>query len=1014
MSLEYWKSLEQLAEDPQVLEKISQEFPGYDPSQISSLSRRRFMKLMGASMALAGVTLTGCRRWPEEHLAPYSSNPRERTPGIPEQYATVYELGGVGHGLLVTSYDGRPIKVEGNPSHPFARTFDGKLGSADAYAQASVLELYDPARSRGVVDRRNGAEKPATWQDFQTAITPLLNDLRAAGGKGFAVLSEASSSPSVVAMRAQLQKTFPQVAWYEYEPLAFNNEREAFGGRRIRTRLNLDKADVIVSLDADLLGDHPAHLRHANDWSKRRRGADERNGMNRMYVAESRLSITGCVADTRIGVKPSRVETLALALAAKLGVNGATAASDLSEEESKFVTAAANDLKRNGVVAVGSHQPARVHAIAHAINAAINAYGNTVVLLEEPGPAPLSIGQLADSIKAGGVTTLLIVGGNPVYDAPADLGLADSIGKLANTIHLSLYDNETSRQCKWHLPKAHYLESWGDARAYDGTVSLQQPLILPLFGGKSTIELLAILSGDSVTEGQAIIRRTFAQVTGNTAENAYRRTLHDGVLPDSSFATVTIPAAAIPAAPASQPAAANALEIRFVQDRKIYDGRFANLGWLQELPDSLTKLTWDNAALISKKDADALGVDIGDMLKITVDGRSLEIAAFILPGQPIGVISLPLGYGRKASGPIGDGVGFDTYAIRTSSNAGFAAGQVARTGGTYRLVATQDHHIIDELGFRGREVRIGEKFHSGMVIREATLAEFEKNPRAPHEGFEEHGKRTVALELFEKPSKFNTPHAWGMAIDMNTCIGCNACVVACQAENNVPIVGKDQVYNNREMHWLRIDRYFKGTMDDPNPEVVFQPMMCVHCENAPCEQVCPVAATVHDSEGLNTMVYNRCIGTRYCSNNCPYKVRRFNYFDWHSKAEDNLRGFPKPWLGLPDTQQDEKIDKIHRMVFNPEVTVRMRGVMEKCTYCVQRIHNTNIAKRNAGQEIADGDVVTACQQTCPTEAIVFGNLNDENSQVSKLRRNPRAYSVLEDLNTEPRSKHMAKLRNPAT
>jgi molybdopterin-containing oxidoreductase family iron-sulfur binding subunit len=968
------------------------------------------MKLMSASMALAGLTLSGCRRWPKENLAPYSSNPRERVAGIPEQYATVYELGGVGHGVLAISYDGRPIKLEGNPSHPFATTNDGKLGAIDAIQQAAVLELYDPARSRGPWTRTTGEGGLTTWEAFESAFQSTLASLRSAGGKGLAVLSEISSSPSVQAMRQRFGQVYPQSVWSEYEPLLPNNEREASQaafGRQVRTRLTLDKADTVVVLDADILGTHPAHVRYANDWSKRRRSADTKGGMVRMFAAESQLTITGAVADSRIGIKPSRFAAIVTALAAKAGVSGVNAAEGLSPDETKWVDAAAANLKKNGVVVGGSNLPAPVLALIHRINDAIGAVGNTVTLLELPADNAVPLADLVNQIKSGAITTLLIIGGNPSYDAPADLGFAEALSTVANSIHLSLYLNETSLNSKWHLPKAHFLESWGDARAWDGTVSIQQPLILPLFGGKSTIELLAMLCGDEVNAGDAIVRRTFTTLTGNSSEAAYRRVLHDGVLPETSYANFTgRPQAG--AAPEVTAASAG-FEIRFQPDRKVYDGRYSNNGWLQELPDSLSKLTWDNAALISKKDADALGVTNGGVLMITVGDRKLEIPAFILPGQPLGVIGLPLGYGRTAAGPIGNGVGFNTYALRTSGNLfGAPDAKVAAGGGSYKLVATQEHHILDKVGFEGREERVGEKGASGLVVHEATLAEYQKNPRAPHEG----GHHTVSLQLFNPPHQFQDQHAWGMAIDMTTCIGCNACVAACQAENNIPIVGKDQVAMNREMHWIRIDRYFKGAMDDPNPEIVFQPMTCVHCENAPCEQVCPVAATVHDTEGLNTMVYNRCIGTRYCSNNCPYKVRRFNYFDWHSKSEHNLRGFPQPWLKIPDQQQTETVNKIHRMVFNPEVTVRMRGVMEKCTYCVQRIHGVKQAKEVSGEALRDGDIVTACQQTCPTEAIVFGDLSDPNSRVSKLHQNPRAYSVLEDLNTRPRTRHLALVRNP--
>lgn len=988
---EHWKSLEELSDSPELRERLSREFPEYEPEEIQSLSRRKFMKIMAASMAMAGLTLTGCRRWPKEELAPYSSNPRDRVPGVPEQFATVYDIGGVGHGLLVTSYDGRPIKVEGNPSHPFASTFDGKLGASDAFAQASVLELYDPDRSRSI--RRAGQE--VEW----SAFADVIRAVQGTNGTGLAILSEASGSPSVVGMRRRLLDKYPQARWYEYEPVVQTREKLA-SANAVRTRLHLEKADTVVLLDADILGSHPAHIRYSNDWAKRRRSADQADGgMIRMYVAESCFSLSGAAADERIGVVPSRVAVLAMALAARVGVNGVTAPAALSDAENAFIERVARDVRTNGVVVAGPDLSPDVHAIVHNINTTLGVYGKTVSLLQEPEAPRESIARLVEHISAGSVSTLLIVGGNPVFDAPPGLGFVEAIGKVATTVHLSLYHDETSAKCTWHIPRAHYLESWGDARAWDGTVSLQQPLILPLYNGKSAIELLASFVGDGVIDGRAIVQRTFSELTGNHQEAAFRRVLHDGVLPDSQFQAITLPVQPINAPAPITTSSPGTMEIRFIADQKVLDGRFANSGWLQELPETMTKLTWDNAALLSKTDADGLQVKTGDVVRLSVGETSIEIAAYVLPGQPVGVTGLPLGYGRTSSGNVGNGVGVNVYPIRTTG-----AVQIARTGKTYPLAATQEHHLIDAIGFKGRQNRVGEKGKSGSIVREATFAEYQRDPYFARET----GHVVVSLPILQQPSEFRTPHAWGMAIDMSACTGCNACVVACQAENNIPVVGKDEVIRNREMHWLRIDRYYKGEPDDPNPDVVYQPMMCVHCENAPCEQVCPVAATVHDTEGLNTMVYNRCIGTRYCANNCPYKVRRFNYFDWHSK---DPRGAAQPWLGMPDSQQQQVIDRIKRMIFNPEVTVRMRGVMEKCTYCVQRIHTTQTAKRNAGQELQDGDVVSACQQACPTEAIVFGNVNDPNSKVRQMHQNRRAYSVLEELNTKPRTMHLAKLRN---
>ena len=1033
---QYWRSLEQLAETPEVLARIEAEFPNYSPDEIRGLSRRKFMKLMAASMALAGIGLGGCRRWPRETLAPQTSNVEGRIPGLSEHFATVMELDGVGHGLLVTSYEGRPIKIEGNSLHPMARVAE-KYGSAGVFAQASVLELYDPERSRTPVSRTGNETKPQTWDEFRAAAAKMFGG----AGAGVAVLTEAASGPTFADLRERFLKKFAGAKWYEYEPISGDAEREgtreAFG-QPLRPMMHLDKAAVVFALDADFLGVHPAHTRYANDWVGRRKSADANKTMSRVYVAESRFSITGAVADHRLPMRPSRALAIMTNVAARLGITGtASAVGELSAAESRFVDAVAHDLKaagKNAVVTAGAHVSPQVQALAMQVNAALGAIGNTLTLFAVPDAArpthASAIAQLAKDIQSGAVHTLLILGGNPAYDAPAELELEKHIAAVPNSIHLSNYRNETSLACLWHAPRAHYLECWGDARAYDGTVSIQQPLIEPLFGGISSIELLAMLSGDEVRAGRALVQRTFG---GSEAD--FRRALHDGVVPNSGFKPVSanIQAAAAGAAPSSAPATAPAapapgnFEVRFFADPSVYDGRFANNGWLQETPDPLSKLTWDNAALISQADAATLDVGNGGMLSITVSGRSMKIPAFILPGQPIGVIGLPLGYGRRAAGNIGNSVGFDTYQIRPAGAGSFATvADVKKIDGSYTLVATQEHHIIDRVGFAGREERIGEKHKSGIVVREATLSEYSSDPRAPHP----HGHGNVKLQLFDPPMltdpahphapiAFNEPHAWGMAVDMTACIGCNACVVACVSENNIPVVGKDNVAVNREMHWIRIDRYFKGAADDPNPEVTFQPMMCVHCENAPCEQVCPVAATVHDTEGLNTMVYNRCIGTRYCSNNCPYKVRRFNYFDWHSIPKHDNR-FPMPWPNMPDTQQRESVDPIHALVFNPDVTVRMRGVMEKCTYCTQRIQGVKIKAKNdflAGKRdseiVKDGEVLTACQQACPTQAITFGNLNDKTAAVTALHHNPRAYSVLEELNTRPRTQYLAKLRNPS-
>jgi molybdopterin-containing oxidoreductase family iron-sulfur binding subunit len=1044
----YFRSLDQLAGAPRIAEEARSEFPNYNPSELTRSSRRSFMKLAGASMALAGLTMTGCRRWPREELVPYTSAPRDRVPGVPEHYASGFEIGGVTEGVVVTSYDGRPIKVEGNPDHPFSSIYGGnekglgRYGAAGRYAQASVLEMYDPDRSRGVVKREKGGVTLTNFEGFVDAAREALK------GAPVAFLASASRSPSAAAMWKKVSAAYPNAKWYEYEPLSNDAVREGMKlafGRVYRPVYDFKTADVAVIFDGDLLANHPASLRYSADWAERRRRADAAVGgasadktMSRVYVCESMYTNTGAVADVRVGVTPSRVDAVVRALAAALGVAGATAGGELSEAEKKFVASAAADLKAAGkkaFVASGSHLAPETQAVVQLINASIGT--SCVKFLEVPDqdrPTHLaSIKQLASDLSSGAVKGVIVLGGNPVYDAPADLGMNKLIEGASFSAYFGLYENETSLMCQWHVPEAHYLESWGDGRAYDGTVTLMQPIIEPLFGGKSRAELLAALAGENEQAGRLIQRA----VHGIGDETAWKKALQVGLIAGTGYPVGTPKATGTFPAAAPAPAGTGELEVRFVGST-VYDGRYANLGWLIEMPDPMTKLTWDNALVMSKKDADKLGLKTNDVAKVTVDGQGLEIPVYVLPGQPVGSAYLPLGFGRKAAGVIGNQNGMNTYELRKSSGFSVAKASVAKTGGSYELASTQDHYIhegelTEWVAMQGYEPRVGKLHKSGKIVREATLAEFVAEPELMKDHAGE--RKKLSLQLWDPPHELSDYHAWGMAVDMSACTGCGACVVACQAENNIPTVGRHQVLMHRAMHWIRIDRYFKhDPKSDPDierPEVVFQPMMCVHCENAPCEQVCPVAATVHDTEGLNTMVYNRCIGTRYCSNNCPYKVRRFNYFDYHSTSP--REGLRKPWLQMPDQQQVQSVDEIKRMVYNPEVTVRMRGVMEKCTYCTQRIQTTKQSTRNkALQEasalklegeaftkyvnehsvVSDGAVLTACQQACPTQAIWFGNIADRNARVVERQKSARSYDVLAELNTRPRTKYLGKLRNP--
>jgi molybdopterin-containing oxidoreductase family iron-sulfur binding subunit len=1061
----YWRSLEEYADSAEFRRRLANEFPDYDPEALQQLSRRHFLQLAGASMALAGLTLSGCRRWPREKIAPYAKRPEGHVPGETEQFATMMEQAGVAQGLLATSYDGRPVKLEGNPEHPISK------GATDAFAQAAILQLYDPDRSRQVVTGVGRQAQPSSLENFQRFASGHFQSRSGDQSGSVAVLAEPSSSATRAAMREAFKQRFPKASWYEYEPTHRFNElvglRQAFG-QAVRPQYRLDQAKVIACFDNDLLAHHPASLKHARDWAKGRRSADE-GRMNRLHVAESRFSVTGTNADHRLPTPSANIPMLIRALAARLGVSGGDAGGDLNGA-STFIERLAKDLQAHAgeaVVAVGGHQPEAVHVLVAAINDKLNALGNTLTYTPEPldeaGEQTDCPEALVKRIQAGEIDTLVMLGTNPVYNTPGDLDFTGAMQQVPVTVHCGLYYDETAIQSQWHLPRAHFLEAWGDAQAWDGTRSIQQPLIRPLFNGQTLDEVLAPIVGSSVTESYDLVRGTFQtrgllDQPGEGFEAAWRQAIHDGVVRDSAATSLNLQPKtdavrqAMQARPFAGGLSKDALEVTFAADESVHDGRFANNGWLQELPDPVTKMTWDNPALMNISDAKQRGLRTGDMIRLTVGEQTLELPVYMCPGQCKGSIALKLGYGRTAAGHVGGGaestVGFDTYQLRSAQSPWIAlSATVKAAGGTYALASTQNHHLIDQNAQWGRRVRTGTENHSGKIIREATLEHYKSEPNfafdeGPHpEGVK--SRKDVPLQIYQPPTQgnsegndnwpepawetenaeapdvFNQPHAWGMTVDMNSCLGCNACVVACQAENNIPVVGKDEVLQGREMQWIRVDRYFKNDPEhDPDaerPDVVHQPMMCVHCENAPCEQVCPVAATVHDTEGLNVMVYNRCIGTRYCSNNCPYKVRRFNWFDYHAK---DPRGSAKPWLGWPDTQQQSAVGEIKRMMFNPDVTVRMRGVMEKCTYCVQRIKSAEIEAKNDyvndrrdSPMLNDGEVQTACQQACPTEAIVFGNLNQKDSQVSQMQRNNRAYGVLKELNTRPRTMHLAKIRN---
>ena len=966
---QYWRSLESVAETPEFQEFLHREFPSNASEFTDPVGRRGFLKLMSASVALAGVS--ACTVQPTELIVPYVRQPEEIIPGKALFFATAMTLGGVATGLLVESHEGRPTKVEGNPDHP------GSLGATDLFAQASVLTLYDPDRSQSIVQL--GEIRP--WSTFVTAVKSALSSQAAAKGAGLRILTETVSSPTLANQIQQLLAQYPEAKWIQWEALPDQSRagaRLAFGAP-VAPQYDFSKADVVLSLDADFLASEgPANLRYSRQFSSRRRVEGNGDNLNRLYVAEAVHSVTGGKADHRVALKSSHIDAFARAVAAKLGVSGVSGAAPAGSEAS--IDAIAKDLSaRRGrsIVIAGPGQPASVHALAHAMNNALGNAGQTVVYTPAPEAAPSD--QLADlralvsDMDAGRVQMLMIVGeSNPALTAPADLNFGDALGKVAMRVHSGLYRDETSLLCHWHVPAAHYLEAWSDARTIDGTATIVQPLIQPMYSGKSAHEIVATMSEMPDRAGYDIVREFWMARPQGSAdaaafEKAWRGWLHDGMIPGTAHAPAAVTLAGDFASRLAAAAPVAGMEVNFRHDPTIYDGRFANNGWLQETPKPMTKLTWDNAALVAPATAEKLGVESGDMLDVKHEGRSLKVPAWISPGHALDAVTISVGYGRTRAGRVGNGTGFNAYALRGSTSPWYGAAEISATGDSYQLVSTQDHWTLEDRN----------------VVRSAKLEDFKAHPEFA--GGMEHMKLDKGITLY--PEHEYKGYKWGMAIDMNACTGCSACVVACVAENNIPVVGKDQVSRNREMHWLRVDRYYAGSLD--NPDTYFQPMPCQQCENAPCEVVCPVAATVHSDEGLNDMVYNRCVGTRYCSNNCPYKVRRFNfllYQDWNTPQF-----------------------KLQR---NPDVTVRSRGIMEKCTYCVQRINAARIQSKREERTIRDGEVLTACQAVCPTEAIVFGDINDPASKVAKLKASPLNYSVLAELNTRPRTTYLAAVRNP--
>jgi len=961
----YWRSLDELTSVAGFKEFLHREFPRQASEWIDDEGRRNFLKIMGASLALAG--LSACTKQPTEYLLPYVEAPEQAIPGKPLFYATAFPVSGIANPILVETHEFRPTKVEGNPEHP------ASMGSTDVPTQASILGLYDPDRQQTV----NFVDEVRSYPSFLETFLNTLAKQQAKNGSGIRILTETVTSPTLYSQMQEVLMLYPGAKWYQWEPIGHGRRmgsQMAFG-QFLNTNYKFDRADVVLSIDGNFLGNGPGGVRYARDFVSKRvlRGGNptQNTTQSRFYAVETTPTSTGCKADHRQAIKPSDVAGFARSLVSSLSGGGASG----PLAGTKFYSALVKDLqasKGKSIVIAGDDQSPEVHALVHYINQVLGNNGVTVTftpsLEQKPVDQWADLHSLAQDLNSGHVDLLLILGGNPVYSAPPEYNFKGAIQMANLRVRLGELLDETAEVCQWNIPQAHAFEHWSDAPAYDGTVSIMQPLIAPLYGGKSAHELLAAFTDNPEKSNYQSVRDYWGgKHTGKDYETWWKHSVHDGYIKDSAPAAVTAAAKLVPAS-AAPGTAASGYEISFHSDPYILDGRYSNNAWLQELARPVSRLTWDNAVIMSPKTADELQVTDEDQVAIDYNGHTAWGSVWRIPGHPDGSVALSLGFGRTRSGRAGNGAGFDVYPLRPAANPYFGQGATVRKlGKKFRLAAVQHHFAME-----GRE-----PVHAG------TLDEFKQDPYFSQKRSELPPK---GLTLFPETFKYEG-YAWGMAIDLTSCVGCSACVVACQAENNIAVVGKEQVLNTREMQWIRIDRYYKGEPDEP--DMYFQPVACVQCEDAPCEVVCPVAATSTDAEGLNNMVYNRCVGTRYCSNNCPYKVRRFNFLlfsDWETESL-----------------------KLQR---NPDVTVRSRGVMEKCSYCVQRINYAKITAEKEDRKVRDGEIVPACAAACPSQAIMFGDLNDPKSRVSEWKRSSLDYSLLGELNTRPRTTYLTEIRNP--
>jgi MoCo/4Fe-4S cofactor protein with predicted Tat translocation signal len=936
-----WSGIEELSGEPGFQAWVDAEYPA--AAEFPATARREFLKLMGASFALAG--LTGCEKSPFVAAIPYVYQPQEETPGIPRYYATAVTFDGYAQPVIATTWSGRPTKLDGNPEHPVTQ------GRSDIFMQAAVLQLYDPDRAQGPT--RHG--EPVTWNDVLSSIGTLRAGWAETQGEGLRILTGPTTSPTLLRQFEALLQAFPKARIHVHEPVGTAARRDmtaAIYGQALELHYALDACDVVVSFDDDFLGPGPDQVRNARGWSAARRRSGDGSRL-KLYAAESIPCATGAMASHRLIADASRMATLAQALAANLGVAGASPP-DLQPAERAWIEQAATacgGAPGRALIVSSAYGDVATARWAARINDKLKGTGQALKFTA-PLTGPQNAGTLKDLVtdmQAGRVDSLLLIETNPAYTAPESFGFVDALREVKTSLHLGLWRDETAELCEWQLPLTHALESWSDARAVDGTVTVIQPVIAPFYDVRNLHQVVAMLAGEIRPAADGAVRETWQKNFGGDFDARWRQALHDG------FVQGAAPEITASLAPAQNTAAGTSegLDIVFRPDPTIWDGQFANVGWLQELPKPLSTLTWGNVISISPEFAKSLGAAGGDRLEVRVGDRHVTGPAWITPGQADNTVALYLGYGRRRAGRIGNGLGYDAYSLRPADQPWFTKGSLRKLHGSETLAITQLHHRMEGFDF----------------VREVSAA----HPTLP--------KSPPQPSLYADWPYKNA--AWGMVIDLDSCIGCNACVAACTAENNVPVVGKAQVEVGREMHWLRIARYYTGEVTSPRS--FFQPVPCMHCEDAPCEMGCPVHATTHSPEGVNQMAYNRCIGTRTCSSYCPYKVRRFNFLDYRSPEESS-----------------------EHAVHNPDVTLRSRGVMEKCTYCTQRIQAAHATADKENRPLREGDVMTACQVACPTKAITFGNINDPNSEVSQWRRSGRHYALLEELGTRPRTTYLAR------